>query len=176
MGEVERAQSKQYTLQARRDKLERQLAKASAAIASAQCAKARAEASIAALDATMSLVHTNVNPQAAGTVQAWAGKYGARGGLGGFIGEVLKQVAPKPLTTTVIIDLAAAQFGLTFGTPKDRRNLRKSVSSALTSLLKRELIEPLHDRKAGSHGSWRWGRTLPTVATALGRPVVHTHF
>lgn len=163
MGEVVRAQSKQNLLQARREKLERQLAKATAAIASAKCAQARAEASIAALDATMALVSTELNPEAAGRVQAWAGKYGARGSLGIFIGDMLKQAAPKPVTTAVLIDLAAANFGMTFGAPKDRRSFRKSVSSALTSLLKRELVEPLHDRKAGSHGSWRWGKATPSL-------------
>lgn len=164
MGEVARAQDKQSLLQSRREKLERQLSKATVSIAAAKCAEARARASIAALDATMTLVNSRVNQEAAGSVQAWAGRYGARGGLGVFIGEVLQRVAPEPVTTTVLIDIAATQFGVSFDAPSDRRSFRKSVSSALTSLLKRDLIEPLHDRGGGAHGSWRWGKALPTFA------------
>lgn len=86
-----------------------------------------------------------------------------RGGLGAFIGEVLQGAAPAAVTTSVLVDIAVHHFGVSLTLPKDRRNFRKSVSSALTSLHKRKLIEPLHDRTEGSHGFWRWGTTLPTL-------------
>lgn len=62
----------------------------------------------------------------------------------------------------MLINLASRQFGLTFTLPKDRRNFRKSVSSALSALLKRDRVEPLHSREEGSHGLWRWKSQVPS--------------
>lgn len=70
-------------------------------------------------------------PTSDGGVDAWAGKYGKRGALGELVREALGVAAPKPLTTTVLMNLAARQFGLTFPLAKDRRNFKKSVSSSL---------------------------------------------
>jgi hypothetical protein len=58
--------------------------------------------------------------------------------------------------------LASRQFGLTFMLPRDRRSFRKSVSSALSALLKRDRVEPLHSREEGSHGLWRWKSQVPS--------------
>lgn len=161
-GEHARAVAKHQALQAKRERLEKQLSKVLGQIASTETAAERAQASLAALDATMGLVNTRLEPTAAGVVDAWAGKYGKRGALGAFVEETLRQAAPEPLTTTVLINLASRQFGLTFTLPKDRRNFRKSVSSALSALLKRDLVEPLHSREEGSHGLWRWKSQVPS--------------
>lgn len=155
-GQVEKARTKQQDLKARQKRLEKQLEKVLFEIERSRCAQARAQASVEALDATMGLVHSRVDPASAGIVDAWAGKYGKRGGLGEFIERVLHEAAPGHVTTTVLITLAVQNFDLVLASPRDRRNFRKSVGSALTSLLKRDLIEPLHDRLEGSHGVWRW--------------------
>jgi hypothetical protein len=163
-GEHARAAANQLALHAKRERLEKQLYKVVQQIGSAQTAAARAQASLDALDATMGLVNACLEPSAAGVVCAWAGKYGKRGALGAFVEEALRQAAPAPLTTTVLINLASQHFGIAFALPKDRLSLRKSVGSGLTSLLKRGLIEPLHDRHEGSHGIWRWQGPTPTLA------------
>jgi hypothetical protein len=162
-GEHARAVAKQLALQAKRERLEKQLSKLLGQIASTETAAKRAQASLDALDVTMGLVNPRLEPTAAGVVDAWAGKYGKRGALGAFVADTLRQAAPEPLTTTVLINLASRQFGLTFTLPKDRRNFRKSVSSALSALLKRNRVEPLHSREEGSHGLWRWKSQVPSL-------------
>ena len=167
-GENERAVAKQGALQDKVEKLERQLSKAIQQRDSAGIAASRARASMGALDATMALVNSKVEPTYAGVVDAWAGKYGTRGALGKFVEDTLRQAAPAPVTTTVLIDLASRLFGLAFTLPADRRSFRKSVSSALTALLKRGRIEPLHSREGGSHGLWRW-KEMPSLEALRSR-------
>lgn len=162
-GEVSKADVTQSGLRAKQARLERQLAKVQFLMERSLCAQSRAQASMGALDATMALAHSRVEPTAGGVVDAWAGKYGKRGGLGGFIAQSLRETAPEPLTTTVLMNLAAQHFGITFPLAKDRRSFNKSVSSSLFWLLKRGLVEPLHDRREGSHGVWRWKVQTPTL-------------
>lgn len=162
-GEVSRAEVTQAGLRAKHTRLTQQLAKVQFLMERSQCAQSRAQTSIDALDATMALAHPRVEPTAGGIVDAWAGKYGKRGGLGEFIAESLREAAPAPLTTTVLMNLAARQFGITFPLAKDRRSFNKSVNSSLTWLLKRGLAEPLHSRELGAHGVWRWRTQMPTL-------------
>lgn len=168
-GEHARAVAKQVALKAKQARLERQLSTVLQQIERAGIAAKRAQASLDALDATMGLLNPRLVPTAAGMVDAWAGKYGKRGALGAFVEEALRQAAPEPLTTTVLINLASRQFGIAFALPKDRRNFRKSVSSALSALLKRGLIEPLHSRTEGSHGVWRWVSQAPSFEAMRAR-------
>lgn len=162
-GEVSKAEATQAGLTAKQVRLQQQLAKVQFLRERSQCAQSRAQASIDALDVTIALAHSRVEPTAGGVVEAWAGKYGKRGGLGEFIAQSLRESAPAPLTTTILMNLAAQHFGVTFPLAKDRRSFNKSVSSSLFWLLKRGLAEPLHDRKEGSHGVWRWKAQTPTL-------------
>jgi hypothetical protein len=164
LGQVAKARALQENLAAKQCRLEKQLTGVQLLVKRSECAQSRAQASIEALDATMAMTHALVIPSAAGTVQAWAGKYGTRGGLRDFIAEVLEGASPEPVTTKVLMDLAAVRFELELRTHLERRNFNKSVSSALTGLHKRKLIEPSHARTQGSHGLWRWGTTAPSVA------------
>ena len=162
-GAVSKAVAKQQALCAKRERLEAQLEGVLRLLERSRTAQTRAQASLDGIDVTLGLAHPCVRPTYADEVSAWAGKYGQRGGLGEFIEEALHAAAPAPLTTTVLINLASMQFGLTFPLPKDRRAFGKSVSSALTSLLKRGRIEPLHSREGGSHGLWRWNVQATTL-------------
>lgn len=172
-GEVSKAEATQAGLQAKQARLTQQLTKVQFLMERSQCAQSRAQASMAALDATLALAHSRVEPTAGGVVEAWAGKYGKRGGLGEFIAQSLREAAPAPLTTSVLMDLAARQFGLTFPLAAERRSFNKSVNSALTWLRRRGLAEPLHRREPGSHGVWRWKGPAPTLdALRLRQPVV----
>ena len=167
-GEVAKAQGTQTGLRAKQVRLVQQLAKVQFLMERSQCAQSRAQASIDALDATLALAHSRVEPTAGGVVEAWAGRYGKRGGLGEFIAQALREAAPAPLTTTILMNLAARHFGIPFPLAKDRRSFNKSVNSSLTWLLKRGLAEPLHDRQEGSHGVWRWkAQTTPLDALRM---------
>jgi len=87
-GEIEKASLRHATLVHTQARLEKQLAGVMTAIERARVDKKRSQASLDALDATMGLVNIQVNPCAAGTVMAWAGKYGMRGGLRDYIAQV----------------------------------------------------------------------------------------
>lgn len=93
-------------------------------------AQSRTQTSLEALDATMALVSAAVNPVSGGAV--WAGKYGVRGGGRDFIVQVLEGAAPEPVTTAVLMNLAARQFGLVLTTHLERRNFNKSVMMEAT--------------------------------------------
>lgn len=168
-GEVSKAEVTQAGLLAKQARLERQLAGVQALLARSLVAQSRTQASIDALDATLALAHSRVEPTAGGTVDAWAGKYGKRGGLGEFIAQSLREVAPASLTTSVLMDLAARHFGLAFPLQADRRSFNKSVNSSLTWLRKRGQAEPLHSRELGSHGVWRWKAQMPTLEALQAR-------
>lgn len=157
-----RAVARQLVLREQCERLEQELSRLQLKIEGAVVSANRTQASLDALDATMGLIDTRLEPTAAGVVNAWAGKYGKRGALGAFIEQALRQASPEPLTMTILINLAAKQFELTLPTPRDRRSLRKSVNSALRALLKRDRIEPLHSREFGSHGLWRWRSQVPS--------------
>ena len=162
-GVVEKAVVKQAGLRAKQLRLEHQLEKVLFELERSRTAQARAQASVDALDATMGLVCARLEPTAGGIVAAWAGRYGKRGALGAFVEQALRAAAPEPLTTSVLMNLAARQFGITFPLAKDRRNFNKSVSSSLRGLHLRGLVEPLHDRQLGSHGLWRWKAPMPSM-------------
>lgn len=168
-GEVSKAEVTQAGLRAKQARLEHQLAKVQFLMERSQCAQTRAQASMDALDATMALAHSRLEPTAGGVIEAWAGKYGKRGGLGEFIAQSLREVAPAPLTTSVLMELAARHFGITFPLALDRRSFNKSVSSSLFWLRKRDLAEPMHSRELGSHGVWRWKAQMPTLNALLQR-------
>jgi hypothetical protein len=168
-GEVSKAQATQQGLLAKQSRLQKQLAGVHVLLTRSLVAQGRAQASIDALDATLALAHSRVEPTAGGVVDAWAGKYGKRGGLGEFIAQALRDVAPAPLTTTVLMDMAARHFGLAFPLPADRRSFNKSVNSSLTWLRKRDQAEPLHSRALSSHGIWRWKAQTPTLEALQAR-------
>lgn len=162
-GVVEKAVVRQVGLLAKQVRLQHQMEKVLFELARSRTVQGRAQVSIGALDATMGLVCARVEPTSAGVVDAWAGRYGKRGALGEFIGDALRAAAPAPLTTTVLMNLAARQFGISFPVAKDRRSFNKSVGSSLFWLHRRGLIEPLHDRRFGSHGLWRWREPMPSL-------------
>ncbi len=168
-GEVSKAEVTQAGLQVKQARLEQHLAKVQSLLARSQCAQSRAQASIDALDVTIALAYAQVEPTVGGVIEAWAGKYGKRGGLGEFIAQSLRTAAPAPLTTSVMMELAAHRFGIMFPLAKDRRSFNKSVNSSLYWLRKRGLAEPLHSRKLGSHGVWRWKAQLPIMDALRAR-------
>jgi hypothetical protein len=168
-GAVEKAAARQAALMAKQVRLQHQLEKVLFELARSRTAQGRAQASVEALDATMGLVCARLEPTSAGMVDAWAGRYGKRGALGKFVEQALRAAAPEPLTTTVLMNFAAREFGISFPLAKDRRSFNKSVGSSLRGLHQRGLIEPLHDRGLGSHGVWRWKEQTPSLDALRAR-------
>jgi hypothetical protein len=128
------------------------------------------EATIAALDRTICLVHSDVNPTAAGVVKAWAGRYGRRGALKAFVIKKLQEVAPGALATTELVNLAIPEFGLSVEFSNDREKLRFPVRNILRRLAKDGQVDALHDPAKTTSGSWRWvGDHVPTLSDLLAQ-------
>lgn len=168
-GAIADAHLRQNTLQTRLARAERQVSALTAALSGSANALATSQASIAALDATLRMAYPSVNPAAAGTVKAWAGKYGKRGGLTEFLLQTLKDAAPTPVTTTVLINFAASHFGLVFQTPEDRERFRFPVRSTMRRLVKSGIVELLPSSSPMGAAAWRI-KQAPTFADLL----VHT--
>lgn len=120
---------------------------------------------ISALDTSMNLIHSGVDPAAAGCVNAWQGKYGQRGALKAFLLQELKQ-APEPLTMTEIVNLVIRHFKLTVVLKEDRRRLRQTLKRKCHEFRDGGLIEGLHDPLKSSSGIWRWKQPMTLAALA----------
>lgn len=123
-------------------------------------------ASLAALDATIQIAYSEVNPSAAGVVHAWAGRYGRRGALKAFVIQSLEQVAPAPLTTTLLLCQVIRNFGLITEAGNERRRLRTTVTHYLRGLVRQGQVEAIHNGTQSGTGAWRLVG-LPGIA-ALG--------
>lgn len=156
LGALQSQEERRLRLEAKQQKLEHQLQIVQRDSLRTGVAIGRLKTNLQALDVAIGMVHSNANPECLGAVQAWAGRYGERGALTAFVKTTLQTCAPEMLTMTVLMDMAAAQFGQTFTLPAERRSFRKSVRSSLHSLHQKGCIEPLHSGEGSEHGQWRW--------------------
>lgn len=131
LGALQSQGERRTRLKAKQQKLEHQLSIAQRDVMRVDVAVGRLHTNLQALDTAIGMAHSSANPECLGAVQAWAGRYGERGALTAFVKEALQACAPDMLTMTVLVDMAASQFGQTFAVPAERRSFRKSVRSAL---------------------------------------------
>jgi hypothetical protein len=143
-------------LEAKQLNVAQQLEKVKRTRQGAEVTAERLKANLQALDISIALVHQAVNPSCAGSVHAWAGRYGERGALTAFVKTTLQANAPNAVPMTALLNLSANKFGQVFVVPSERRSFRKSVRSALHALHLKGLVEPLHDGAGSEHGQWRW--------------------
>ncbi len=134
-----------------------------------RCAEAREshQVTLDALDASIGLAYSRVEPSAGGVVYAWAGKYGKRGALTQFILQTLKDASPAAVDTIQLINQVVLHFQLTLPFPSSRRSLRTSVKTALYCLARARLVEPLHGTARGIPGVWRWKQPATLVDLAV---------
>lgn len=155
-GEVNKATLRSQALAAKLDALQVSLTNLHLKVQSVSAVKAERQATLAALDTAIGLACQDVRPDAAGVVNAMAGKYGQRGGLIGFVAGTLRDVAPSPLSGRQLISLVAWHFHIALTVPQDRRSLKVSVKSAITYLSKRGLVCPAHSGDGTKPGLWCW--------------------
>lgn len=148
--------TRQNAMRYRLHRAQKQVSELQAALAGAENALAWRQKTLDALDATLNLAYSAVNPAAAGTVNARVGKYGKLGGLKEYLLQTLKDAAPVPVTTSLLINFAANHFGLVFNGPEHRQSLRKSVKSAMHSGVKSGLVEIVPNPTARGTSAWRW--------------------
>jgi hypothetical protein len=117
---------------------------------------AQRQATLAAMDTAISICCQEVNAAAAGTVHAWAGRYGKWGGMRAFVLKTIQDAAPLPVRSPEVLRNLVAHFCIIVATPCDRAALRRSLKSTFQHLKNRGLIEPLHDRTSpAAPGIWR---------------------
>jgi hypothetical protein len=163
LGALHSQEERRLKLEAKQQKLEHQLSIVQRDALRAGVSIERLKTNMQALDAAIGMVNTSANPECLGAVQAWAGRYGERGALTAFVKATLQSCAPEMLTMTLLMDMAAAQFGQTFSVPAERRSFRKSVRSSLHSLHQKGYIEPLHSGESSEHGQWRWKSAVSSL-------------
>lgn len=119
--------------------------------------------SVAAIDTTIRLIHSAIDPSAGGCVKAWKSKYGNRGALKNYLLQILKEALPGSTITTQVINLVILRFKLTIVSPADRRRLKQTVGRQFHQFRDEGLIEGLHDPVESPTGIWRW-RSPPSLA------------
>lgn len=120
------------------------------------------QAGIAALDVSISLLHPEIGEGRPAPVNAWQGKYGARGGLQAFLLERAREAAPAPVTSSKAAEQLAAQLGLDIGSSALRQRLLHSVREAFRQLAKQGLVERAPtQRHATEPGRWRLKQSSP---------------
>jgi hypothetical protein len=129
-------------------------------------------ARIACLGHTMQLLESRLEPASAGTVNAWQGRYGARGGKKRFIEDALKGVFPAALPSSVLVGLVIEAFRLTFPDRTERESYRRNMVARLRGMASAGQIERI--RRSGNVGSghWRWkAPSTPTLGEIQARAV-----
>lgn len=133
-------------------------------IAVAKAGREDAVAALLAMDQVLERAYSSVNPDAAGVVQAWAGRYGSRGGLKEFVLEFVQKAAPAAVSTAVLVQAATAQFGLELDSPAKRSDFRKYLRTTLKRW--HRSVEELPSERARGTTHWRW-RGVLTVSDLL---------
>ena len=169
LGAMQSQEERRLRLKAKQQKLEQQLSADKVDSQRTEVTIGRLKANMQAMDSAIGMVHSSAAPDSLSAVQAWAGRYGERGALTAFVKSTLQACAPNLLTMTVLMDMAATQFGQSFSVPEERRSFRKSVRSALNSLHKKGCIEPLHSGEGSEHGQWRWKPAVSSFEDLLAQ-------
>jgi len=117
-----------------------------------------AQTELDACDTLIRKFDDRLDPNQVEPIKGWQGRYGKRGALRAAILKLLKEHAPRELTTTAIGWAMQEEFKLVFYVPDEREAwLANSVRNCLKKLVKEGLAEPCHDRSnTGLVGSWKW--------------------
>lgn len=122
---------------------------------------------LAALDRTVRIYDSKIDPETIEPIYAWKGHYGQRGALRGFVLTFLKGHAPEAISSGNIEAMVHAQFGLTFATPLERR---RWYDNSFRGVLKKLVTDGLVERVVPANQldkrdlSWRFiGEGAPTL-------------
>lgn len=117
------------------------------------------EVDLAALDRSITIYDSRIDPQGIEPINGWKGTYGKRGALKDAVGAFIREVAPHVISTSDLEVKVCLEFGIAFATQEERSRWRKGgFFSALKILNKEGLIErdDSHFEKTGQFGHWRW--------------------
>lgn len=166
-GELRRLATRLPAYKERLDAAQAVLEQERATLSRAQRAYKDTLQKIQALAITVESMAPEVNPDAVGPVNAWAGKYGKRGTLIAFLKEHLRHEYPDSLTLPEICLAVQTNFGLVLSASFERKNLRDSIRARLCECRAQGLVESLDVPLRGARGStWRW-RSEPSTFEML---------
>jgi phosphoribosylaminoimidazole carboxylase (NCAIR synthetase) len=135
-GRVLQQAERAKAMQAKAEAIERRALRFREGHANAMQEVSAATAALASLESVLEQMARKVNPQAAGVVRSWAGKYGKRGAQGAFLRAQLK-AAPEPLSVSELVDAVAVSFSIDISVAILRKKLHESI--------KRRVLEMFHD-------------------------------
>ena len=104
-----------------------------------------------------------------GTVRAFAGKYGPRGGLTAFLLEQLKAAGDPGLNTKVLIERCAVRFKVALDEHPNLKSFKDTIRWSLRFLAAHAQIELISEARGPYHPQvWR-AVTGPTFADLLAQ-------
>lgn len=128
-------------------------------------------AKLTALDATMAAIDPAVAPDAAGTVNAWAGKYGARGAVKACVLSRLQAAGNAGINVSTLALQVAAALGVELPTKKDFSAFRRDTVHAVLKRAKADGLTEVLVAARGGHTPqvWRWRgpKATPSLAELL---------
>ena len=113
---------------------------------------------LAALDTTLELLDKSVATDAAGTVNAWAGKYGARGAVKACVLSHLQVAGKSGIDVSTLALQVAAALGVELPTKKDFSLFRRDTVHAVLKRAKADGLTEVLVAARGGHTPqvWRW--------------------
>ena len=113
---------------------------------------------LAALDITLELLDKSVATDAAGTVNAWAGKYGARGAVKACVLSHLQAAGKSGIDVSTLALQAATALGVDLPTKKDFSLFRRDTVHAVLKRAKADGLTEVLVAARGGHTPqvWRW--------------------
>ena len=113
---------------------------------------------LAALDTTLELLDKSVAADAAGTVNAWAGKYGARGAVKACVLSHLQAAGNAGINVSTLALQVAAALGVELPTKKDFSAFRRDTVHAVLKRAKADGLTEVLVAARGGHTPqvWRW--------------------
>lgn len=115
-------------------------------------------AKLTALDATMAAIDPAVAPDAAGAVNAWAGKHGERGAVKACVLSHLRSAGISGIDVSTLALQVAAALGVDLPTKKDFSVFRRDTVHAVLKRAKADGLTEVLVAARGGHTPqvWRW--------------------
>jgi hypothetical protein len=137
------------------------------------------EQELAAVDKAIERFDTKAVPGLIADIQAWQGRYGARGGLNDAIRQILQAASPSFLSTLALYNELADRFP--DGIPSSPTERRRWIAGNLRRRLQEMVAEGLVERRIGAfengrrQACWRWAIPRPPTMAELRTKAAAVH-
>lgn len=114
---------------------------------------------LAAVDRTITIYDSRIDPGGIEPINGWKGSYGKRGALKEAVKECVRAASPNAISSLDLETLICLKFSIAFITPAERDKWREGgFRSAIKALVRDGLIERLGDpvEMAGQVAHFRW--------------------